>query len=590
MYRRSLIIALTTPFLGIASAFGAPSAAVVQDPAAEPARELFLETVDVDVVELEVVVTDRQGNPVLGLTRDDFRVYEDSEPVELTNFYAVEGARRVLPPEEVAAVGDDPAARELPPSQLLNLAVAVDNANILPANRKRVLDQLKLHLGRVVRPGDRVMVVVLDRSIYIEQSLTADLAAVVAAIDRLAESTSGRVELIAQERMIRNALATRDGSDAGTLGPGNSMFVPDNPDNPATGASRVLAMIETYGAQADLRTRQTFEAIAHLIDSMAGLEGRNAVLLVSDGVSPRPVEALIDELTAQFADVASTIAGGSPASVADRWDSSDLMRRVAKKAAADRVVFYSMDAKGLFGSSGADLYGLGAPGTTGNVHLAEKDAMMFLAASTGGDVMLNPANVAALIDRMASDYTDYYSLGYSSPKSQDGRYHRIEVKIPGRGGLRVRHTEGYQGKDANQRMIERTLSALVFDVAYNPLDVRLEIGGGEQAEKRRQLVLPLLVRVPISKLVLIPHERSHQGKLTIYLAVQDEEGRVIQPDPIEVPVDIPNDQLLQALSRELGHGLNLQLRKGETKLAVGVRDEVSAVESTVNLNVSLGEG
>jgi len=249
-----------------------------------------------------------------------------------------------------------------------------------------------------------------------------------------------------------------------------------------------------------------------------------------------------------------------------------------------------MDAKGLFGSSGADLYSLGAPGTTGSVALAEKDAMMFLAASTGGDVMLNPANVAALIDRMASDYTDYYSLGYSSPKSQDGRYHRIEVKIPGRGGLRVRHTEGYQGKDANQRMIERTLSALVFDVAYNPLDVRLEIGGGEQAEKRRQLVLPLLVRVPISKLVLIPHERSHQGKLTIYLAVQDEEGRVIQPDPIEVPVDIPNDQLLQALSRELGHGLNLQLRKGETKLAVGVRDEVSAVESTVNLNVSLGEG
>lgn len=579
MYRRSLIILVAASLAGLST-----TGARAQEPSTDRSPELFLESVDVDVVELEVIVTDRKGNPIRGLSRDEFRVFEDGQPVELTNFYAVEGARRVLPAGEVTD-DSDPAASALPPDQLLNLAVAVDNANIQPASRKRVLDQLKLHLSKVVRPGDRVMVIGIDRSLRVEQSLTEDMSAVLAAIDRLADSTAGRVDLFAQERMIRNAIASQDGAASGSLGGGGG-FSADSPDTPEEGGSRVLALIQSYGAQADLRSRQTFEAIGQLIDSMAGLEGRNAVLYVSDGVATRPAEALLDEFSLQFG-----AAGGlaAPSFEANRWDSSDLMRRVAKKAAADQVVFYSMDAKGLAGSSGIELYSLSAPGTTGSIALSEKDAMMFLAASTGGDVMLNPANVAALVDRMAADYSDYYSLGYTSPKSQDGKYHRIEIRVPGRDGLRVRHTEGYQGKDANQRMIERTLSALVFDVAYNPLDVRLEIGG-EQDAKRKQLVLPLLVRVPIANLVLIPRSRSHQGKVTIYLAVQDQEGRVIQPDPIEVPVDIPNDQLLEALSRELGHGLNLQLRKGETKLAVGVRDDVAAVESTVNLNVSLGEG
>lgn len=586
MFRRSPTLALVAALSAatLASSTAGP-AAHAQEPTADSRPELFLESVDVDVVELEVIVTDRQGNPVRGLSREDFRIFEDGQPVELTNFYAVEGARRVLPAEEAAAAAADPSAAALPPDQLLNLAVAVDNANIQPPNRKRVLDQLKLHLSKVVRPGDRVMVIGMDRSIRVEQSLTEDMSAVLAAIDRLAESTAGRVDLFAQERMIRNAIATQDGAASGGAGGGGG-FAAESLDSPAEASDRVLAMIQSYGAQADARSRQTFEAIGQLIDSMAGLEGRNAVLYVSDGIATRPVEAMLDEFSLQFGSAIGTF---SPTLEANRWDSSDMMRRVAKKAAADQVVFYSMDAKGLAGSSGIELYSLSAPGTTGSIALSEKDAMMFLAASTGGDVMLNPANVAALVDRMASDYSDYYSLGYTSPKSQDGKYHRIEVRVPGRDGARVRHTEGYQGKDANQRMIERTLSALVFDVAYNPLDVRLEIGG-EQDDTRKQLVLPLLVRVPISNLVLIPRSRSHQGKVTIYLAVQDQEGRVIQPDPIEVPVDIPNDQLLDALSRELGHGLNLQLRKGETKLAIGVRDDVAAVESTVNLNVSLGEG
>src|SRR5688572_16175122 len=51
------------------------------------------ETVEVHVLEVEAVVLDRAGNPVRGLTRADFEVTVAGEPVDVTNFYAVDGGR-----------------------------------------------------------------------------------------------------------------------------------------------------------------------------------------------------------------------------------------------------------------------------------------------------------------------------------------------------------------------------------------------------------------------------------------------------------------------------------------------------------------
>ena len=64
--------------------------------AAQDDSSLFFDTVDVHVVNVEVVVTDKDGKPAVGLARDDFEVYEDGKRVEVANFFAVEGRRTVL--------------------------------------------------------------------------------------------------------------------------------------------------------------------------------------------------------------------------------------------------------------------------------------------------------------------------------------------------------------------------------------------------------------------------------------------------------------------------------------------------------------
>ncbi len=590
---RTSLIHLLVPLL-VAASLPLPAATAQEAPA--PSGE-YGETVDVNVVNIEVMVRTKDGQPVLGLTRDDFVVREDGEPVELTNFYAVEDARRVAAAEEAAqpAAGAPPldalarlgqeeaapappeAPAPLPAEQRLELAVLIDDGNISPNHRKPILDQIRAHVDSVVRPGDRVMVASLQPEIEIHQTLTEDLTAVDAALDRLGRRTSGRADLFAQRRQVENAIDSFDGSLQ--TGPFPSK------DNPDEGADRVLQLIRSYGVQADGVMRRTFASLDDMIDSMSGLEGRKAILLVSENLSPRPAEHLLETWYAQFTPVVSRPLE-DPQRIASEWDSTPQMQQVTRHAAANRVVFYTVNAAGtLDSSSNVETARLGPPGL--RVDLSSSEPLMQLAAATGGDAMLSSPNAAALMRRMSTDFTDYYSLGYSSPRSQDGKYHHISVEVPGR-EARVRHTEGYAAKSVDQRLTERTLSSLLFDVGDNPLDIKVQLGK-EQPEKKN-FVVPVLVRVPISRLVLVPEEKIHRGKMTLYLAVRDTRGRVSAPQRVEVPVEIPNDQLLQAMGKEVGQGVNLLVRPGESKLAVTVRDDYAAVTSTLNLNISIGNG
>lgn len=577
------ILALTAALVALGLALAVPAAA--QDEQDEESRELFVDTVDVNVVNLEVMVADRDGNPVRGLTIDDFVVTEDGEPVELTNFYAVESARRVQPPEAPGEGGYAvPELLPLPEDQTLNLAVVIDVENLNPINRNRVIEQIKAEVERVVRPGDRVMVATLSPLPRIELPFTDDVVVVATTLDRIARARAGgHTELGVLLRQIEREFSNLQSDQFGSTD-GGGAFSAESADTDADIARRAENMIQNYATQADHHIRRTFAGLDALIASMSGLPGRKSVLYVSEGLTTRPGEFLYEALVSVYPEIARQL--GSAQFASQRWESTDELQDLARSASANRVVFYTLDAKGIeTGLARADSLGLQPVGVQADI--STHDTMTHLAAATGGETMLNPANTDKLLDRMASDFSEYYSLGYVSPNERDGKFHRLEVRIKDGKGVRVRHNEGYRASTVEQEMLDRTVSALVLDVANNPLDVRVELGE-PQPEKKGQFVLPVLVKVPIAKLVLVPQQREHKGKLSVYVAVRDAEGRTSQPQRFDIPVDIPNESLLTAMSREVGYGMNLLVRGGDSKLAVGVRDEVGAIASTVNLNVTVG--
>jgi hypothetical protein len=111
---RTMILVAATLVVAIASeAWAAPPAAgsgqAAQSPAGDAdlftgaAQDSFGESIQVTVVSIDVVVRDKSGKPVTGLTRDDFALRVDGKPVEITNFYSVAGAGAARQPVKAAA-------------------------------------------------------------------------------------------------------------------------------------------------------------------------------------------------------------------------------------------------------------------------------------------------------------------------------------------------------------------------------------------------------------------------------------------------------------------------------------------------------
>ena len=124
------------------------------------------ETIEVRVANVDVVVTDRQGHPIRGLTKDDFEVYENKKRQPITNFYAVTGGRTILADGSEISLSSPPApaaAAEIPAALKAKYVVYVDNLNIHPLHRTRVFRSVYDFLDKAIGPNAEGAVVKLTR-------------------------------------------------------------------------------------------------------------------------------------------------------------------------------------------------------------------------------------------------------------------------------------------------------------------------------------------------------------------------------------------------------------------------------------------
>ena len=116
-------------------------------------------------------------------------------------------------------------------------------------------------------------------------------------------------------------------------------------------------------------------------------------------------------------------------------------------------------------------------------------------------------------------------------------------------------------------------------VTRNPLSVSVDVLAGRRDESGHQR-LPVMIRVPISNLVLVPREGSYHGQVSFFVGARDREGNLSPIRTVQVPIRISADDLEQASGRTAGHRFLLEMRADEHTIAVGVRDDLGGVEST----------
>lgn len=544
------------------------SPARAQSPA-EP-EEVFFDHLDLTVVNVEVYVTDKDGKPVRGLGPEDFALSEDGGPVAISNFYAVEaGKARLAAGIEPLETAADAAATALPRvenaipgEQRLSLVVYVDNLFVRPFNRNRVLRQARGFLRRVMRGGDRAMVVSFDRALHVRQPFTVDSTLVEAALLDLEEVTGYGVQAETERADVIRRL-----------------------DN-VSSSFEAEGHVESYAVARFFEVRQTIDALEDMIELLAGLPGRKAIVYVSDGFPMTAGDDLYYLLDQRYPDQT----GGELA--AARHRARRLVRDMTYKANANRVTFYTLQAKGLRSQSSLSAASRSTGGSMieiDSVYDSSHEAPLeMMARDTGGLAALGTNNIDGALERVAEDFENYYSLGYVASHVTAGRYHRIEVEVK-RKGVSVRHRDGYRDKPLETRFSEATLASLRYGGGANDLGIELRAGDPkqEEANKGRYLV-PIEVRIPIGKLTLLPRAAEHLGKMQVSVAVRGDDGEVSPVSITPLDLTIPETDLEAARKQYYIFAVELLMRPGIHRVVIGVRDDVAGEEAFTDGAVEVG--
>jgi len=407
-------------------------------PPAPPEQTPIFRT-DINFVRVDVIVTDRQGNPVHNLKQEDFEVTEDGKPQAIQTF-------KLVNVTENSGVGSDPPREvrnaieeqmEAARDDVRLYAVFLDDYHVRLENSMRAREPIAQFIENQLQPTDMAGIMYPLWSIH-DVLMTRNRKQVASAIRQFA----GRK----YDYTPRNAFE-----------------------------ENYVHYVSTIEAER-IRNEVTLTALKGLIIRLGGLrEGRKAIILITEGFTnslPVQVNDMIASCNGgqclnQPRSRPDPIGGQDPALQA-RMDSQDFflqtellgdLRRVTELANRYNTTIYAVDPRGLAPFE-FDLSTQGAA----NVSLTKDRAMLettmdslrMLAEDTDGKAIVNSNDLAGGLRQIVSDSSAYYLLGYtSSLDAPDGKFHKINVRVK-RPGLQVRARPGYLALTANEA--ERALA------------------------------------------------------------------------------------------------------------------------------------
>ncbi len=654
--RYFLVCVLLTATAPPLSAQEAREAGDVQEDQAH--ERMFFDSVDVDVVNLEVVVTDKAGQPVTDLTREDFEVFEDGKKAELTNFHVVQGTTEEGPEDDTGLENDiGPASEAVSPEDVRDhhLVILIDNMNISPQSRKLLFTKLREHLRQRSDPAAghqarQMMLATLDRKVEVVLPFTDDQERIFSALDEVERQGSSHALLDGNRRMFINTLqraSLRGFNPPQAIIQGNLTRAKRDLDfdDAIRVAIELARNVRALGEQRYRKVRATIETLDRFCEALGGMDGRKALVYLSDGLPMRPADSLAEAWTGKFQNWALQNSGDIRVNSAypnadqtfqrvmtslasSEFDLRYELSRLAVNASAQRVAFYPISNYGnrpdhLSAAVGGGGINAGSGSMLRAAQTLEsftRDASLLqIAEDTGGRAFIHSANFGGLLDRVDRDFSAYYALGYVLPSAEEevedgeedgeqteqgdekqtaksdkeqnvkeGKYRRVEIKV-NRKGLLVHHGKGYRPKNWRQRLGAMTLASALFEVESNPLRLGLELG--ETTREGKRFRLPVLLTVPFDQIRMVYHEDRYIAQLTALVVIHNEgDGGLSEPRRIDFPIKISGRRILEVVEQLAGYVLELEMDKGPKRIAVGLHDHFARTDATVNLDVLVGEG
>jgi VWFA-related protein len=412
--------------LGLSTVLVAQQAQTPQQP-----RPVFRSSAE--LVEVDVVVVDKAGNPVHGLTRDDFVVTDRKKPQSIESF------------QEIRREDESADVSTMPPA-----TTHVDIASNTTARSGRLvvvlLDDLHIFRGRtdtakaiarkvVTDLGPASSMALIQTSGEHDVEVTDDPSRLMDAIDKF----QGR-------RPYRRPISACD-----------PQFIPIGEDGTPAGTG-----CDQMEFGQDLMFYQALQNAGKILGGND--RRRKAFVLVSENLAKDlsglfqvglPPGTPIDASSAYTSDQFATALASVRTQPANQHDNAllDMMEALRK----GDVAVYSIDPRGEVtsqklmeecspvwgGVDDACLGGNSLPDWYAWPRQAQH-GLEIMSEASGGFAVVNTNDFAAGVGRILSDLDNYYLLGFYTPDVKSTGYRPLDVRVKGRPDLMLRFRRGYQ--------------------------------------------------------------------------------------------------------------------------------------------------
>ena len=439
------------------------------------------------LVQINVIAT-KHGEPVPGLKKEDFQVFDNGKRQEIRQFS--EETRALLPavaaPLPTGTFTNQLEQRSGTPAAVT--AILLDGVNTRFSDQTYARKQVVQFL-RQIQPEDRIAIYTLDsRGLRVLHDFTTDSADLVAKLAKyqgdIAPDVTGVSETI-------DPLG-------GFLGGGGNSF------------ERAFFL--------NNRIQQTLHAIEFIAQNLAPLPGRKNLIWISSAFPLQmgflPSGGNRGSATTGMPGNGRAMSSGSatrlPREQRTWTDDADRTIRALNDA---NLAIYPVDARGLVAS---------ASPRTANRTYANQATMEELATRTGGRAFINTNDIASAVRTAVQDSSVTYTLGFYPQNDKfDNSFHNLRVKLVDFPHLDLRYRKGYVDQSTPPQD-EGLRRAALQDAVLSPMDAN---GIGLRTNVHQTSAgFDVTLRVDPKSILLDPQGDRWAGKLDLLFVEKDQHG------------------------------------------------------------------
>jgi VWFA-related protein len=583
--------AAADPSVESSSRSSAPATTVADSrPAAKPSGEdaqnnpVFRATTR--LVQVDVVVTDKQGRPIPGLKAEDFTVLQDAKPQKL----------RVFEPHTPVGAGQNgadvnAAAPKLPPDTYSNqpnaptaeawTIILFDILNTPTSDQEYARKQLMQMLSTLPK-GRPVSLYLLTNRLIMIQGFTNDPEKLMQAAESLRPARS-HVLTTEVQRQQQLGAATSANNELMSAAPSGTTT--DNAVLMDLNSFKQQQLRDLESFQLGDRVNFTLAAFEGLSRAVSGYPGRKNLIWLSAGF---PVQIMAD-----------------PTQVSQPWRNAKNFQSAVAEAgivlSKSRIAVYPTDVRGLQGrgvdisvsaSESTEWTGARNAPNYGNLigqqtaaYADDRKTMKDIADQTGGQAFMGTNDLKLAMQRSLDDGSTYYTLAYTPDKiDPETAFHRIEVKVS-HPDVKLAYRRGYYSTGQKAPKAEIGAAALrgALQPGMPPATMVLFVAQVlPPDDKHKDVRVQYIVNPNSVTFEDVPDKKKHLT-LDCIIVAYDKEGHEVAHASDTLDGAIPATAYEAVLTHGVPAKQEISLTPGVYNLRLGVMDRVSQQIGTLDV-------